>query len=246
MRNYPDINDEYEVKELNRINAEQWQIDCLKMNPSYTSWGNYEDYMSKKDGWDGALEFEDITEGLFGLDELNECVNFYFEVYRKNKPCEYCEQSGYNPETKQLSDSWYGKHYYKGGWSNNITQDEVDALWEHNRLKCDFKTKPSAQQVNEWSKTKMGHDSINHWICVEARAKRLGVYGKCEHCNGEGYIYTDPKAKLGLQLWYLHPRKGCSRGVYIKNINKEDLPKVIGFLQEASQRNIERFSKVKL
>lgn len=244
MRNYPNMNDEYDIEEVKLLNNEQWQLECLKMNPSYTGWGIHEDYMCKKDGWDGALEFESIDEGLFNLDEYNELVNFYFEIYRNSKPCEHCGQSGYNPETKKLSDSWYGKPYYNGGWSKNITQDEVDALWEHNRLHVDFKTKPTAEQVNEWAKKSFGHDSINQWICVETRAKRLDVYGKCEHCKGNGNIYTSPSANLGLQLWYIHPRKGCSRGVYIKNINKEDLPKVVEFLKEAKKRNAKRFSKL--
>ena len=33
-----------------------------------------------------------------------------------------------------------------------------------------------------------GHDAINRWICVKARAKHLGIYGHCEHCE-EGVVY---------------------------------------------------------
>mgnify|MGYP006306263131 CR=1 FL=1 len=113
MRTYPNMNDKYDVQDLKDLNAEDWMIKCLKMNPSYPFWGNYEDYMIKKHGWDAALEFEDIKEGLFKLDEFNECVNFYFEVRRKNIPCEHCEQTGYNPKTKKLHDDWYDISYYK-------------------------------------------------------------------------------------------------------------------------------------
>ena len=108
----------------------------------------------------------------------------------------------------------------------------------------DFKKKPTAEQVNEWSKKGFGHDGINHWICVEQRAKRLGVWGHCQICESRGYIFDDDKAHLELQLWFILPRKGCSRGVRITNITKEDLPKAIEYLQEARKRNDDRFSKL--
>jgi len=245
MRNYPDMNDEYEVNELKRLKADDWMLGCLKMNPSYNCWGNYEDYMSRKgEGWDRAIEFNSISEGLWGLDDYNELVNFYFEICRTNISCKYCDQSGYNPETKQISDDWYDFGKTGKKWCHNLTQDEVDALWEKNRLKHDFAIKPTAEQVNEWSMKRMGHDSTNHWICVETRAKKLGVWGKCEYCEGSGSIFTEDKAKLALQLWWLHPRKGCSQGVYIKNVQREDLPKVVEFLKNAAIRNAERFVKL--
>jgi hypothetical protein len=42
----------------------------------------------------------------------------------------------------------------------------------------------------------MGHDSLNHNICVEARAKRLGVYG-----NGEGDIWDNPEYEKKAEEW---------------------------------------------
>ena len=42
--------------------------------------------------------------------------------------CEECEGSGLNKETKQLSDDWYDFDRTGRKWSNNITQNEVDAL----------------------------------------------------------------------------------------------------------------------
>lgn len=74
---------------------------------------------------------------------------------------------------------------------------------------------PTAEEVNHWNRTGMGHDGVNRSICVEAKAKRLGVYGLCEHCNGEGYVFEtpeieklhnewkdfDPPVGEGFQLW---------------------------------------------
>jgi hypothetical protein len=75
---------------------------------------------------------------------------------------------------------------------------------------------PLAEDVNKWSRSGMGHDSINQWICVEVRAKRLGVYGHCSVCSGKGKIdnpvkhvqkmhdeweeYEPPEGE-GYQLW---------------------------------------------
>lgn len=74
---------------------------------------------------------------------------------------------------------------------------------------------PTAEEVNIWNRTGFGHDSINKEICVKARAKHLGVYGKCNYCNGEGKIWQsekikklhedwepfDPPTGKGFQLW---------------------------------------------
>ena len=42
--------DKYDINEAKQLNAEQWQLDCLALNPEYVYWGNYEDYMCDKNG----------------------------------------------------------------------------------------------------------------------------------------------------------------------------------------------------
>lgn len=273
MRYYPES--ESDFKEVERMNAKPWQVEMLKKNPSYNSWGVYEDYMMKQgDGWDSRVIADTIEEGLWQLDELNELVNFYFEVRRESVNCVHCEQTGLNPETKQLHDDWYDFSRTGRRWDDKITQDEVNELVKQGRLR-DLTDKPylyeeenktwtyldkskrewvemegepvfpTAEEVNEWQRGKgFGHDAINRWICIETRAKRLGFYGNCEHCEGHGYVYTEPEAKLALQLWMLHPRKGCSRGVYIKEIKEHEIEHVLQHLKEARDRNTERFSKL--
>ena len=47
-----------------------------------------------------------------------------------------------------------------------------------------------------------GHDAINRMILVKARAKRLGVYGKCPHCKGRGeHKFTRKKKIRRLRNW---------------------------------------------
>lgn len=283
MRTYPNSDSECDRRELELLNAEQWQVDCLKMNPEYVFWGNFEDYMIRDDsGWESRVNCETIEEGLWGLDEYNEVVNFYFEVVRDSKECEHCEGSGLNEKTKQLKDDWYsfdssewiytapGRRYNNKAWQYHLTEVEVKELVKHGRLRdlmkinCHFDNEdskwygwidgvkqeieepeyPTPEQVNEWAKVGFGHDSINQWIAVEARARQMGIYGHCQYCEGRGRIYTAEKARLALQLWVLHPRKGCSRGVYINNIKQEELTKVIDHLKEAAKRNAERFSRL--
>ncbi len=267
MRTYPTKEDK---KELELLNAEKWQIETLKLNPEYVFWGNYEDYMSNDDGgWRSRVEVEDWDNFNFGLDEWNEVVNFYFEINRKNHQCTVCEGQNLNKKTLKLYNDWYDFAETGRKWMYDITEVEVEALVKEGRIRdvsgfngyydketqkwykwvkkekieCEKPEMPLPEKVNEWAKKGFGHDAINHWICVKARAKHLGVYGHCEHCQG-GYIYDEDKAKVSLQLWVLHPRKGASRGVYIKHIKKEDMPKVIEYLKEARKRNYNRFAKL--
>lgn len=51
--------------------------------------------------------------------------------------------------------------------------------------------------------------------------------------------------RLGVQLWYLHPEKGCSRGAVLLGIQEHEVNQVIRYLKEAQARNCERFSKLR-
>lgn len=75
--------------------------------------------------------------------------------------------------------------------------------------------RPTADEINAWARKGLGHDSLNQWVCVRVRAKRMGIYGLCEPCNGEGYVFLnqghkalnenwkpyDPPVGEGFQLW---------------------------------------------
>lgn len=241
-------NHPYELDELKALNAAPWQITQLHRNPDYTFWGVGEDYMDmpkEGGGWGSSI----ISPNWASFDikkpnELNEIINFYFAIVRDSVECVHCVGSGYNPATKIISDTFYD-HEGDGSkrWCEAITEDEVDALWEHHRLH-QFKTKPTAVVVNFAEKKSFVHDGINRFLLIETRAKRLGVWGKCEHCGGNGYIFTAPAAHLELNLWLIHPRKGAARGIRIETIQEHELPEVLALLREAAQRNAKRFSKL--
>lgn len=135
-----------------------------------------------------------------------------------------------------------------GAWHDDITQDEADALVEAGRYGPEtFHKETTANAINAVNSGKAGldrHDAINRCILVEQRCNRLGVPLNCERCDGHGHVFTTDTARLVLTLWVLHPRKGCSRGVEVKDVRQEDLPAIYAYLREAAERNAERFSKV--
>lgn len=243
----------YDKDEISELNAEPWQIDLLKLNPGYVCWGPHEDYMMNEGGWSGRQIFDTWGEfGPWSLDDLNECVNFYFEVSRESKDCPACEGDGYHSEAKPIANTFYSHMNPKGeSWNDKITQEEVAALMESRRLSDFTRNKPegyvpTAEEVNAAQNGGgfMGHDAINRCILIDARLKRLGIPKNCCECDGNGYVHTAPSAHVSIVLWLLHPRKGCSRGVEVKNITQEDLPGVYEFLNEAAKRNAARFSKI--
>lgn len=241
----------FDQEELDKLNASPWQAQLLGLNPPYIGWGPREDYMWKEEGgWDSRQIFPTWKEfGPWGLDDLNECVNFYFSVNRKSKTCDVCGGNGYHPDAQEVVNSFYA-HMNPAGehWNDKITEDEVEALLKAGRLKhfpCKGET-PTAEEVNaaQHQRGWLGHDGCNMGILIRTRLKRLGLPVKCAECGGWGYVYTTPKAHVSLTLWWLHPRKGCSRGIEVTCLDREEIPEVLEFLSLAARRNADRFSKV--
>lgn len=228
-------------------------IECLAMNPDYVSWGPHEDYMwggkekEERKSWDSPIYMEGWENFDWKLDDYNEIVNFYFEVQRNTEDCATCGASGYNPQTHQLSEDYYDFADTGRKWCYSLTQDDIDYLISKRRLP---KEATPEEVNNPRGKHGMDMDAINKWLLIEYRAKKAGFYGECSRCSGKGYLYTEPRAHLNLILWVLHPRKGCSRGcsrgVEIRYIKKQDLPSVIKILKEAAKRNKNRFSKLNI
>lgn len=153
----------------------------------------------------------------------------YVNPYREIK-CEPCGGTGRNPETRRLLDTFYGDGDHGDGWGLGLTQDEVDALVASGRLpeltrlprtdeqrvaleaqraagggywmKEQNGHRPTAEEVNAWARTSFpGHDGVNQWIALEVRAKRLGVFGRCSLCKGDGQYFTEPRFKRLFDKW---------------------------------------------
>lgn len=166
----------------------------------------------------------------------------------------------YKPEFRTFCEAMRAGDGY---WSDKLVQEDIEALvqdhrlmdWTHEWRQGSGWTEkpggavanmPTAAEVNaaQHSKGMFGHDSINHHIAARARCERFGIPFYCQNCQGHGYVFTAPAAKLGLVLWVLHPRKGASRGVEIQSIEQAELPAAFALLKKAAQRNAERFEKV--
>lgn len=124
-------------------------------------------------------------------------------------------------------------------WMHHLIAEDVEALVKEDRL-FDFTRRPrtpeqeaelketgshwlkewngympTPEEINLWSLSGMGHDSINSWVCIKARAEREGLKTTCEHCEGHGHVFanegekfdyenwerTDPPTGEGYQLW---------------------------------------------
>lgn len=112
-------------------------------------------------------------------------------------------------EAHRLLDHWNGM------WSHHLSQADVDALVEGNRL-YDFtrtftpgegwrpdpsKPHPTAEQVNRWSLVGFGHDSINAHVAISARCDREGVPHTCERCGGHGSLERFPGQRAEAEAW---------------------------------------------
>lgn len=183
----------------------------------------------KRVSLDFQWEIGKIWTGFVNPHKIHECI--------------HCKGTGESKEYQKLHDEWYsfdnsnyipnpfreGSRYNANAWNNNITQDDVNALLEADRL-WDFtripindeqieivKKKiadggnswlpfnngyiPTAKEVNEWNLKGFGHDSSNAWYCIKARLLREGKPTECNMCNGTGENWQHEKAKELYEGW---------------------------------------------
>lgn len=248
LRSY-DPSDPDDVADATRHTLQPWQLALLAMNPPYVYWGPDEDYMADANaGWRSPMCVAGWADVLT-LNDLNECVHFYFSAGRPTAQCPRCGGDGYHPESASVTQTFY-PHMCEGAgrprseaWNDRITQDEVDALVAAGRVPAGS----TAAAVNASQRTGgllASHDAINRHILIETRLKRLGLPITCPGCGGRGEVFTTDVAQVTLTLWILHPRKGASRALRVDQILESDLPQVFAFLREAAARNAQRFAAI--
>lgn len=112
-------------------------------------------------------------------------------------------------EAQRLASLWNGM------WCHHLNQQDVNALVAGGRL-MDFthtwtredgwqpKEPPAvvlAADVNEWSLSGFGHDSINAMIVIRARCEREGVEDTCPACQGHGSTEAYPGQRAEAEAW---------------------------------------------
>lgn len=121
--------------------------------------------------------------------------------------CGCCEGTGYNAETKAISDAFHGKRSNDPNrWRDKLTQEEVDFLASGGHLwGLDIPAGQTitADECNE--KVRCGglpeNDFTIRRILTRSRAERLGVYGECRFCRGSGQLQFPWFYRLLANLW---------------------------------------------
>ena len=171
-----------------------------------------------KDLWYGYAPFKPEDRGSVPFTPQDEAVLAFAKRNVANSPQFYGrDPNAVDREARRLCQHW------NGSWSHHLNADDVAALVNGSRL-YDFTHTfdtvnrwqpkdppylPTPREVNVWSISGMGHDSINQWICVKAECARLGVSETCAECGGEGEHWPSPEAKQAYEDWQsIEPPKG--------------------------------------
>jgi len=146
---------------------------------------------------------------------------FLNPYYKYELDCSSCKGTGWIPGLRHLSDTFYNHNVDSGnGWRDKITQVEVQALVDEERLydfthdwtsengwvEKDPPYVPTAEEVNKWATTGFGHDAVNQMILVVARAKSIGYIkereeGYCTDCSGHGVVWVSEEYKNLCEEW---------------------------------------------
>lgn len=111
-------------------------------------------------------------------------------------------------EAQRLCEHW------NASWSHHLDDADVKALVKAGRLheltshwtgkkweRNEPFVMPTARQVNLWSISGFSHDSINNWVCVKAKCKRLRYPATCAMCKGNGHVWESKSAKKAYENW---------------------------------------------
>ena len=159
------------------------------------------------DQWYGYVPFDPRSTGSIPLTVYTPAVRAFAERNVGHTPGYYGNgEHAVIREAQRLINMWNKE------WCHHLDQADVDALWTENRL-ADLNpnwrqnkgnrgiTPPTAEEVNIWSLTGFGHDSINQWICVREKCKRLGYPHSCAKCDGHGEIWPNEETKATYENW---------------------------------------------
>lgn len=209
-------------RELRRVLLDfEWPMDKVWdgfVNPLYTAMkcaacdgtGYSPEGKRLKDQWYGYEPFRPEDRGSIPFLPGDEAVWSFAEHNVTHAPDFYGSgKRAIQREAERLADHW------NRGWCHHLNADDVAALIEAGRLhdfthtwspESRWQSKnppyvPTPHEVNVWSISGMGHDSINQWICVKAECARLGVGHTCSVCDGAAEIWPSKEAEEAYENW---------------------------------------------
>lgn len=163
-----------------------------------------------KDQWYGNAPFRPEDRGSAPFLPTHQVVRAFAERNVTRSPEYYGSgEAVIQREARRLAD------HFNRGWSHHLNAADVAELIEGGRLmdlthtwtpESRWQPKepayvPTPEEVNVWSLSGMGHDSINQWIVVGAECKRRGIDPECPHCKGEGTIWDSPGDERAAEDW---------------------------------------------
>jgi hypothetical protein len=162
------------------------------------------------DLWYGYAPFDPASTGSVPLRADTPAVRQFAERNVANAPDFYgTGEQAIMREAGRLARLWNGQ------WCHHLSQDDVVALVAAGRLmdfthtwtredgwqKIEPPVRPTAAQVNEWSLSGFGHDSINAMIAVRARCEREGFDHTCPACHGHGSLEAYEGQRAEAEAW---------------------------------------------
>lgn len=133
------------------------------------------------------------------------------------------------PTDWEWCDDTHHRRWNRAAWNNNLDEDDIaallkeDRLWDFTRVPRTEEQRqlvkqrlaeghnswlpesngyvPTPQEVNEWNKQGLGHDSINSHIVIKAKCERLGYPVTCSVCKGDGVLWISLEKKLAYEAW---------------------------------------------
>lgn len=162
------------------------------------------------DLWYGYMPFDPESTGSLWLRHDTPVVRAFAERNVTRSPDHYgTGESAIMREAQRLAD------LFNGQWCHHLSQHDVDALVAAGRLmdfthtwsrengwqKTEPPVTPTAAQVNEWSISGFGHDSINASVVIRARCEREGVSDTCSRCEGHATLEAYPGQRAEAEAW---------------------------------------------
>lgn len=168
--------------------------------------------------WYGYVPFRPEDNGSTPLTVDTPAVRAFAERNVARAPWHYgTSEAAVAREAHRLVQRWNRQ------WSHHLSQADVDALLEADRLwdftrtcrpgegwkEIDPRPHPSAAQVNEWSLRGFVHDALNAGVVIRARCQRDGVEDACPRCEGRASVETYPGQRADAEAWQrTEPPKG--------------------------------------